>query len=87
MQRWTMVFTTRKNRKTGATAMRVKLLKMVAVPRRPSQCTSRTYSPVLAESSLNPNWVICLNTTLKARTTVKISFLKKTASGANWNAK
>ncbi len=87
MQRWTMVFTTRKNRKTVATAMRVKLLKMEAVPRRLSQCMSRTYSPVLAESSLNPSWVIYLNTTLKARTTVKISFLKKTASGANWNAK
>lgn len=82
-----MVFTTRKNKKMGVTAMRVKLLKMVAVPKRPSQCTSRTYSRVLAESSLNRSWVICLNTTLKARTTVKISFLKKTVSGANWNVK
>jgi hypothetical protein len=37
-----MAFTTKMNRKTVATAMRVKLLLMVGVPKQPNQYTNRT---------------------------------------------
>lgn len=80
MQRWTTVSTTRRNSKTAATAMKVKLLLMVEAPRRP-HCTSPTYNLVSAESSLNPSWGIFLTTTQMIAK--RISCPKKTVSGGN----